>query len=225
MSAISQTSDGVLPQGSFDITILEDGQDYVADNFSLDENATRLKSKSARGRNSRNKVVIDDATFSADFQFAEEDTDAPRPRHTFAVDADRDGNIEPYMIEKAGRTFGSDSEWKCKVSGFACANPLIYIPATSRAPVDRSSVEDVAISSVQLGAYLPRDATITASSYTATGLPTGIVCSTTGEITGTPTTVGAYSVTLKVVATRVVDGATETLTGVRKYTWTITATP
>lgn len=222
MSAISQTADGSLPHGSFDITILQDGQSYVADNFNFDENSKKLQSMSARGRVSRQKIIPTDTTFSADFQLADEDTDAPRPRHVFAVDADRDGVAEPYQIEKPGRTFGSDGEWKCKVSGFAMVNPLIYIPATSRTPADRTDASAGAITAVQLGAYVPRDVTLGANPYSATGLPTGITCSTAGSLTGTPSAPGTYSVTLKVTATRTVDGVSETLTGVAKFTWTIT---
>lgn len=222
MSAISQTSDNTVPHGSFDVTVLQDGQTYVADNFSFDENSKKLQSMSARGRVSRQKIIPTDVTFSADFQLADEDTDAPRPRHAFAVDADRDGNVEPYMIEKSGRVFAQDGEYKCKVSGFAMVNPLIYIPATTRTPADRTDASGGAITSVVLGAYLPRDATLTANTYTATGLPTGLSCSSAGTISGTPSAAGTYSTVLKVTATRVVDGVTETLTGVARLTWTIT---
>lgn len=222
MSAISQTSDGQLPHGSFDVTILQDGQAYVADNFNFDENSTKLQSKSARGRVSRQKIIPTDVTFSADFQLADEDTDAPRPRHAFAVDADRDGVVEPYQIEKSGRVYAAEGEYKCKVSGFAMVNPLIYIPATSRTPADRTDASAGAIASVTLGAYVPRDVTLSATPYTATGLPTGIVCSTAGVLSGTPSAPGTFTVTLKVAATRTVDGTSETLSGVAKFTWTIT---
>lgn len=222
MSSIPTTQDGVLPHGSFEVTLLNTGQKYIADNFSFDENTKKLQSKSPRGRAIRQKVVKLDTTFSADFQLADESTLAPRPREVFAVDADLDGNAEPYMIEKPGRMYVSDDEYKCKVSGFAMENPLIYIPATSRLPVDRTDASGGAITSVQLGAYLPRDVTLTASSYAATGLPTGITCSTSGAITGTPSAAGTYTPKITVGATRVVDGVTETLTGVVKFTWTIT---
>jgi hypothetical protein len=223
MSAISQTSDGILPHGSFDITILQDGQAYVAENFNLEENSKKIQSSSARGRVSRQKVIITDSTFSADFQLADEDTDAPRPSHVFAVDADRDGVVEPYQIEKAGRVYAQEGEYKCKVSGFAMVNPLIYIPATSRTPEDRGSVTGSAITSLTLGAYVPRDVTLAATPYTATGLPTGLTCSTAGVISGTPSAIGAFAVTVKVAATRTVDGVSEALVGAAKFTWTITA--
>lgn len=222
MSAISQTADGSLPHGSFEVTVLQDGQTYVADNFNFDENAKKLQSMSPRGRVSRQKVIPTDVTFSADFQLADEDTDAPRPRHAFAVDADRDGVTEPYMVEKSGRTFVSDGEYKCKVSGFAMVTPLIYIPATTRTPADRTDASGGAITAITLGAYVPRDVTLAASPYTATGLPTGLACSTAGVISGTPSAPGPFAVTLKVTSTRTVDGVSETLTGVAKFTWTIT---
>lgn len=222
MSNLSQSSDGVLPTGAFDITILEDGLQYQADGFSFDENATRLKTKSPRGRNSRNKVLADDVTFSADFQLADEDYDAPRPGMTFAIDADRDGNAEPYMIDKAGRTFVQDGEWKAKVSGFACVNPLPYVASGGTVSGALSHATGGAITTVQMGTYLPRDTTLTATSYSATGLPTGLSCSTSGAITGTPSAAGTYYAKIKVTATRVVRGITETLVGVREITWTIT---
>jgi hypothetical protein len=222
MSAISQTSDGILPHGSFDVTILQDGQAYVADSFNFDENTKKLQSMSARGRVSRQKVIITDTTFSADFQLVDEDTDAPRPRHAFAIDADKDGVVEPYLIEKSGRVYQQEGEYKCKVSGFAMVNPLIYIPATTRTPADRTDASGGAITSVTLGAYVPRDVTLSATPYVATGLPTGLSCSTAGVLSGTPSTPGAYTPVIKVTSTRVVDGTTETLYGVAKFTWTIT---
>lgn len=223
MSALSQSADGVLPVGSFDITILEDGSIFQADNFSLDENATRVKSKSPRGRNSRNRVLVDDATFSADFQLADEDTDAPRPGFTFLVDADRDGVAEPYMIDKPGRTFTQDGEWKCKVSGFACANPLPYVSTAGKNSGALSNVTGGAITSVTFAAALPRDVTLTADSFTATGLPTGLSMSAAGVVTGTPSATGTFYTKVKVTGTRVVRGTTETLYGLREITWTIAA--
>lgn len=222
MSAISQTSDGNLPIGSFDVTMLQDGLSYVADNFSFDENTKKIQSTSARGRVSRQKVIVVDTTFSADMQLQDEDYDAPRPRHAFAIDADKDGVVEPYQIEKVGRVFTANDEFKCKVSGFAMVTPLIYIPATSRTPDDRSNAVSVAITSITLGAYVPRDVTLAATPYTATGLPTGLTCSTAGVISGTPSAAGTYTPTIKVASTRIVDGVTETLYGIAKFTWTIT---
>lgn len=222
MSTVPTVLDGELPFGSFDVTLLTDGEQYVAENFNFDENTKKLQSMSARGRVSRQKVILVDTTFAADFQLADEDQDAPRPKAVFAIDADKDGNIEPYQIEKPGRAFSLDGEFKCKVSGFAMVNPLIYIPATSRVPADRTDVSTVVLAGITLGTYLPRDVTLTATSYVATGLPTGVVCSTAGVISGTPTTPGISSVKIKVTATRTVEGVTETLHGVAKFTWTIT---
>lgn len=222
MSAISQTTDGILPHGSFEVTVLQDGQVYVADNFSFDENSKKLQSMSPRGRVSRQKIIPTDVTFSADFQLADEDTDAPRPRHAFAVDADRDGVVEPYQIEKSGRVYASEGEYKCKVSGFAMVTPLIYIPTSSRTPQDVTSASGGAITPITLGAYVPRDVALASTPYTATGLPTGITCSTAGVLSGTPSAPGTYTPTVKVTSTRVVDGVSETLIGVAKFTWTIT---
>ncbi len=218
-------SDGQLPHGSFEVTMLETGKVFVADNFDIKPNTKKLSRMDAKGRVAAKKVIPQDISGSADFQIEEEDRVVPDSGESFGVDADKDGVAEPYFVDNAGRTFAQDDVFKCKVALEACVNPLIYIPTTTRAPIDRSDVEDVAIASVQLGAFVPRGVVLAATPYTATGLPTGIVCSTAGALSGTPTTPGAYNVTLKVAATLTVDGTAYTRVGIRKFTWTITATP
>lgn len=123
---VPNAQDGELPTGTFIATVLESGVPYIVNNFDFTENSTKVQSKSPRGKVARNKVVPTDTTGSCDVQLATELTTAPRPRATFMADADGDGNSEPYMVEKPGKTLGQDAEWKAKLSIFACANPLIY---------------------------------------------------------------------------------------------------
>jgi hypothetical protein len=223
MGAIQNLADGLLPTGSFDITMLETGTSFIADSFSFDENTTKIQSKSARGRVNRQKVIATDITGSADFQLADSTTLAPRPRETFAVDADLDGNVEPYMIEKPGRKFTADGEYKCSVSIMGMANPLLYDSVTLIAPVVPSLTHAVAMTATNaLAAFLPRDVTLGASPWSASGLPAGVtMVAATGVISGTPTTAGSYNVTIKCTGSITVDGVVETRIGARKQVWVV----
>lgn len=224
MSDTPISGDGVIPHGvPFDITILEDGALFSADAINLDFNSTRLKSKSPRGRNSRNRVILDDTTFGGDFQLADEDQDPPIPGQTFLADADRDGNNEPYQIEKSGIALMQDGEWKSKVSGFAMVNPLPYVTTVGKTSGALAFVTGGAITSVQFAAALPRGVTLTPTSFVGVDLPPGLSISTAGALSGTPTLVGDYYADIKVTGTRIVKKKTETLTGVRTIKITVTA--
>ena len=203
--------------------MLETGTPYIADNFKFDENAKKIQTMSARGRVARQKVIATDISGTADFQISDDTTLSPRPRETFAVDADKDGNIEPYQVEKPGRTFAADDVFKCSVSIFAMANPLIYDSVTLLAPVLPSATHAIALTATNaLAAFLPRDVTLNATPWSATGLPSGVtMAAATGVISGTPATAGTYSVTIKVGGTITVDGVVENRTGARKFTWVV----
>jgi ricin-type beta-trefoil lectin protein/putative Ig domain-containing protein len=85
---------------------------------------------------------------------------------------------------------------------------------TVTAPASQTSTVGTAISTLQISASSNKGEAIT--SYTATGLPPGLVISTTGAITGTPTTAGTYTVTVTVtdaIGTQ----------GVATFTWTVSS--
>lgn len=224
----SQVRDGSLPVGSFDITVLETSQPFVLDNFTRTPASKKLVSLSARGLPAKQRNVPGQIAFSADCQVPDESIAGPRINHTFAVDADRDGNIEPYQFDSdAGDAYTQDGETKMKVSGFAMVTPLMYDSATTAAFAPASAASTVAIAGYTLAAYLPRD--VTKGTYSASGLPTGIVINaSTGAITGTPTTPNTYNFTIKLTGTRTVKtgtggtSVTETVTGIIVGSWVIT---
>jgi hypothetical protein len=86
---------------------------------------------------------------------------------------------------------------------------------TVGSPGDQTSTTGISIATLQLSASSSEDYSIT--SYTATGLPTGLSISSTGAITGTPSTTGSYSVTV----TATDEAGTE---GSVSFTWTVSTT-
>jgi hypothetical protein len=221
---ITAVADGALPHGSFEITMLETFQIFVADNFKFDNNAKKIQSLSRSGRASRHKVIPTDSTGSADFQIPDILVPAPSPRETFAVDADQDGVVEPYQVEKSGGTFTSDDAIKSTVSIYAMVNPLIYDSVTLRDLVLPAATHAVALVATNaLAAFLPRNVVLGATPWTATGLPAGVaIAAATGVISGTPGGVAAtYIVKIKCAGTIVIDGVSETRVGVRTYVWVV----
>ncbi len=231
MSA-STVRDGSLPVGSFDITVLENATvPFVLNSFTRTPAAKKLVSLSARGVPSRQRNIAGQIAFTADCQVPDESTAGPRINQTFAVDADRDGVAEPYQFDSdAGDAYTQDGETKMKVSGMAMVTPLIFdntTPATPVAFAPASHASTVIITPVNLSVYKPRDVTVTGSTYSATGLPTGLsIAAATGIITGTPTTPGTYAFTIKCTGTRTVSTGiattTETVTGLITGSWVIT---
>ncbi|MFE1801968.1 M4 family metallopeptidase [Streptomyces sp. NPDC059517] len=80
-------------------------------------------------------------------------------------------------------------------------------------PGSQSSVVGTAVS-LQISASSTNSGSL---SYAATGLPTGLSISSSGAITGTPTTAGTYSTTVTVTDST---GAT----GTASFTWTVSST-
>lgn len=222
-------SDGILSSGSFEATILETAVPYILDNFSWDPATTLLRTKTASGRGGRQKTILSFIDGTADAQLAEPTTPLPKENMAFAVDADNDGVVEPYFVEKAGPTFSQDNETKSKWTIHRFVNPCLYCSGgktTDQIYAGITSASTVAITAINFAAYLPPDLTLSATPWTASGLPAGVVISaSTGAITGTPTTPGINYVQIKCTATRswVSNGVlkTETLVGKREFVWTI----
>lgn len=224
LAQLTAVSDGDLPHGSFDITMLETGTVFIADNFKWDPTTKKLESMDSRGRVNRRKILPVGISGSCDFQLADKDTLAPQSRETFAVDADKDGNIEPYQVEKFGRTFESGDIFKASGSIDAMVNPLIYDSVTLLAPAVPALTHAVAMAATNaLAAFLPRDVVLAATPWTASGLPAGVtMAAATGILSGTPTTAGSYYVTYKVAGTLTLeDGTVKTRVGIRKFLWTV----
>lgn len=214
----NEFEDSSLPSGSFDLTILETGQRYVADNFAFDVDSTLLQTMDAQGRVNRQKVIQKSISGSADVQLEDRDTDLPATGHTFAVDADRDNNAEPYFVAKPGRSFSADGEFKAKIGIQACVAPLVYGSAgqtTAQLATGLTFASGGAITSFTLGAYLPKGLTLAASPYTSSTLPTGLsLNASTGVVSGTPSAAGTSYVSFyaEATATEIRNGEAVTVT-------------
>jgi hypothetical protein len=126
------------------------------------------------------------------------------------------GNVTAAAIVASGDQAAGTSDTITDVSynGETLA-PASGDVVTVGSPGNQTSTTDVSISTLQLSASSSEGDAIT--SYTATGLPAGLSISSTGAITGTPSTSGSYSVT--VTATDSAD-----ISGSVSFTWTVTTT-
>lgn len=225
----NEFSDGPLPSGTFELTVLETGDRFIADNFSFDTDAALMRSMTTSGRLGRQKPVEKASDGSCDIQLADELTKCPKVGHTFAVDADKDGVVEGYMVTKPGRTFKVDEEFKAKIAITRLVNPLIFGntgKTTAQLEAGLADVSASPISAIDLDAYVPPNVVLDASPWSATGLPTGITISaSTGGLSGTPSAPGTYYPVIKCAGTFkfVRNGAlvTENRVGVRTFTWVI----
>jgi prepilin-type N-terminal cleavage/methylation domain-containing protein len=93
-------------------------------------------------------------------------------------------------------------------------NTVHGTPPAITAVADRSTVVNTTISTLSMA----RTGGVTPWTWTVTGLPNGLNMNSNGQITGTPTIVGAYPV---VVSLRDGFGRTDT----EDFTWTITTPP
>lgn len=224
-------ADGVLPHGAFDITILETGQAYVADNFAGDQDAKLLRTNNSIGVVRRQKVILGAWDGSCDLQLEDKDTPVPEPGMFFLADESGDGTPRPFMVVKPGKTFTADDVTKIKVAITKCLAPVIYASAgktTAELFAGVNYASGGAITTLNLEAHLPKDVTLLASTpWSASGLPTGLTISAAnGDITGTPSAPGTYYPRVKVIGERtyVHNGVaiTERVTGVRTFKVTIT---
>jgi hypothetical protein len=226
-----ELKDGQLPTGVFDITLLETGTVYAADNFQGDQDVTVVRRKNFIGLPSAQKFIRSFLDGSADLQLATESTAIPGVGMAFVADFDGDGTAEPWLIQKPGKTFEAEGETKLKCGISAAVNPVIYGSAgktTAELYAGISFVEDALITPFTLAAHLPAGAALVAATWAHAGLPSGLsIDATTGVVSGTPTTVGVSYVKITVDAKREIvrNGAlvTQTLRGVREFVITITA--
>jgi hypothetical protein len=233
MPATPELTDGILPTGVFDVTMLESGIAYAANNFSADVDAVIVRRKNPRGGASGQKFLEAFTDGTCDLQLATSTTAKPKVGFAFLADEDGDGTAEPWLVQKPGKTFEQEGETKLKLAISRAVNPVIYGSSgrtTAELYAGLSVVEDVLITPFTLAAYLPPGLTLTAATWAAAGLPAGVsIDATTGVVSGTPTTPSINYVKVTVSATKqsVRNGAlvTDTFTGVREFVFTITATP
>lgn len=224
-----ELKDGQLPTGCFDITVLETGTTYVADNFQGDQEVTVVRRKNSIGLAAAQKFIKAFLDGSTDLQLASESTAIPEPGMAFLADFDGDGTAEPWLIQKPGKTFEMEGETKLKCAISAAVNPVIYASSgktTAQLYAGISLVEDAAMTPFTLAAHLPAGATLTPATWAAAGLPAGVTMdATTGVVSGTPTDDGTYYVRVTVTATRQIVRNralfTQTLTGVREFVITV----
>jgi hypothetical protein len=116
--------------------------------------------------------------------------------------------VRSYFIVKAYNASGVFSAPTNEVNGVVPGASNSAPTLTS--PGNRSNDTNDVVS-LQLSASDPDNDALT---FSATGLPSGLSISTSGRISGTPTTAGTYSVTATVS-----DGS---LTNSKTFTWTVT---
>ena len=220
--------DGPLPHGSFNVVINETGQSFIATAFATDNDSKLIRAMDANGVADRQKIVPTFVDGSCELQFDNVAIMVPDVGSTFAVDANQDGVVEPYIVVKPGRTYQQDDMFKAKVTIAAAQRACIYF-SNGSATKNLTSANGVALANTNIlteAAYLPNGHTLVASSWSASGLPAGLtIAAGNGTITGTPTrvsSVGHYWVSVQVQTTVTFQNVQQTKIGVRSFEWVIT---
>jgi hypothetical protein len=133
----------------------------------------------------------------------------------FIQNAGCGGNVTAaFIIADGDQAAGvSDTITNISYDGETLAPGADVVTVTN--PGAQTSTAGTAISTLQIVASSSKGDAV--GDYSATGLPAGLaISSTTGAITGTPTTAGSYSVTV----TAVDNGSTK---GTVSFTWTVNA--
>jgi len=112
-------------------------------------------------------------------------------------------------------TYAQQASWSNDTNSCAISHPIVQHgggaeTVTVTNPGSKSSTVGTAIGTVQISATDSAGKSLT---YSATGLPAGLSISSSGAITGTPTTAGTYNVT--------VTASSGTASGSTSFSWTV----
>lgn len=203
-------SDGLLPTGSIDITILELPNDgpYTLNTYNLQTGTTFEGTRTHKdGTPKSQKDIAGFTAGSADIQLPDADHALPQHGHTFTYSG------KGYYLTNVGVAYEAAGETKVSATIKQCVNPLISYHA------DQALTQSSAMTAIEPSATGPE----TGLSYTwsATDLPAGVsISSSTGEISGTPTTVETTTAKIYAASTNA-DG--NAIKGVRHIKFTVTA--
>lgn len=207
----SKFSDGGLPRGSKQITILESGGLFTASNIQWDTPTEAIRQKDHNNKPKAQRFDEDFTDGSATLQLASDST-IPSINDTFVV-----GDYG-YQLTQVSEPFEQNAANVVNINFTRCVNPLIRQPVVDKALTQNTAVDAADKLDVLLpGFFSSSNAWISNIVYAATNLPTGLsISSSTGEITGTPTTVETTEVTITVTLDYTDrDGNVRKLKGVR----------
>jgi len=201
-------SDGTLPTGSVDITILESSEIYTANNFTWTQDTTSdVQRNHADGLPKGFEVKPGFTNGTLDLQLADSEQALPEINNTFSI-----GSLG-YALTSRGLAKEQNGEWKLSAGLRLLSNPLITEPIAAVALTQNS-----AMTSINSAAVGPESGLT--YTWSASSLPSGTsIDSSTGVISGTPDTV--ETTTAKIFASSTnSDG--NTIKGVRYIPFTVT---
>lgn len=210
MSSFSQ--DGNLPHGSIDdITIIETNESYTVESFQRSEGSTVIERMHNDGVGAASKAVPTFTTANMTVQLDSASTPL-KVNDTFEY-----ANSGWYVSEN-GRTFSINESYLQTATVRKCQNPLITNPGTV-AETTLALTQSTAITAIACSAVGPESGLT--YTWSLTGAPAGLsINSSTGEITGTPTTVSTGTFTIN-CATTTSDGYARS--GQRSVSYTVAA--